>query len=254
SNFTERVAGWLEKALREAKRHSDWVVPNEQYERDAHDFMVETMSPSNPRFPLLRDFAHRIAAAGALNGLVQAALKLTVPGMPDIFQGTEFWDLSLVDPDNRRPVDFESRRKALAAMAVPADAAATWRDGRVKQSLIRKLLGLRADMPALFARGEYTKLAVSGSLADHVIAYARRHADDAVIVLAPRLAKNLLKSEAGIMLDPDRLQDSAVALPAPLAGRSFTNILAPGSSQALGSEQALAPLLSSFPIAVLRAG
>ena len=110
-SFAERLARWQEKALREAKLATDWRVPNEEYESAARDLTMALVA-DNAVPDLLNDiaaFANRISAAGAVNGLAQTLLKLTVPGVPDFYQGTEFWDFSLVDPDNRRPVDFASR-------------------------------------------------------------------------------------------------------------------------------------------------
>ena len=112
--------------------------------------------------PRRRTFARRIGPAGAVNGLAQTLLKLTVPGVPDFYQGTEFWDQSLVDPDNRRPVDFARRIDALEADATPVALAAHWRDGRVKQAVIRRALALRREVPELFARGEYRPVEVTG--------------------------------------------------------------------------------------------
>ena len=117
-------------------------------------------------------FAHRIAPAGAANGLAQVLLKLTAPGVPDIYQGTEYWDLSLVDPDNRTAVDFAVRQKSQDA-ALSDGLAAQWPDGRLKQFLIKRVLGLRKEMPALFSEGIYQPLETAGPMAAHVVAFAR---------------------------------------------------------------------------------
>ena len=173
--FAERLAQWQEKALREAKLATDWAEPNETYETAARDLLVALVE-KNAAPELLGDivaFAQRISAAGAVNGLAQTLLKLTVPGVPDIYQGTEFWDFSLVDPDNRRPVDFAARAAGLDAAPL-ADLAAHWRDGRIKQAVIARTLALRRERPALFADGSYEPIAVRGEHADRVIAFARR--------------------------------------------------------------------------------
>ena len=154
--------------------------------------------------PLLRE---RIGPAGAVNGLAQTLLKLTVPGVPDIYQGAEFWDLSMVDPDNRRPVDFTRRFEALTADASPVALAACWRDGRVKQAVIRRALALRREVPELFARGEYRPLEVSGPRAAHVVAYLRSRRDALCMVVVPRLAGRLL----GL---PDAGDGTAITIPA----------------------------------------
>jgi len=251
-DFAERLVGWQQKALREAKLRTDWVLPNDAYEQQARAFLFDAMSSGSQRFLYLHSFARRLAAPGAVNGLVQATLKLMAPGMPDFFQGTEFWDLSLVDPDNRRPVDFAARKIAQGTMAAPPDAARGWRDGRVKQSLIAVLLSLRSQMPELFARGEYLPLTVVGALADHVVAFARRLESAVVVVVAPRLPTALMQGDDSIMLHRDRLDGLSVAVPPELAGRGYTNVLSSNVVLTLGASQPVAPLLGNFPIAVLR--
>ena len=127
-----------------------------------------------------------------MNGLAQALLKLTVPGVPDIYQGTEFWDFSLVDPDNRRPVDFEAAHDRRLHAGSIEDLARTWRSGRLKQALIFHALALRRTKPGLFAEGSYEPLEVSGKLADHVIAFARHLGPDVAITVVPRTPSALL--------------------------------------------------------------
>jgi (1->4)-alpha-D-glucan 1-alpha-D-glucosylmutase len=151
--FVERLAGWQQKALREAKLRTDWTAPNAEYEATARNFLTSLFEPQYGFLPLAQDFIAQIAAPGAVNGLSQAVLKMTVPGMPDFFQGTEFWDFSLVDPDNRRPVDYQARRTALSAGVEARHLLDTWRDGRIKQAVIRDVLALRKDLEDLFARG-----------------------------------------------------------------------------------------------------
>ena len=128
--------------------------------------------------------ARRVALLGALNSLSQITLKATMPGVPDFYQGTEFWDLSLVDPDNRRPVDFAARAAALPALENPdwADLAQHWPNGHIKLAWTRHLLKLRTELADVFAHGDYQPLEVSGPHRDHVIAFARRRGRDAVIV------------------------------------------------------------------------
>ena len=153
--FAERLAGWQQKALREAKLRTDWTEPHEDYETTARDFLQRLFEPESGFLELARPFIELIAPAGAVNGLSQAVLKMTVPGMPDFFQGTEFWDFSLVDPDNRRPVDYDRRRAALAAGVAAPSLLDTWRDGGIKQALIHAVLDLRRQAEPLFARGSY---------------------------------------------------------------------------------------------------
>jgi (1->4)-alpha-D-glucan 1-alpha-D-glucosylmutase len=137
SAYCERVARWRRKALREAKLHSDWSAPNEEYERAANDYLVWLFS--GELLTEIAGFARQIETAGAVNGLAQLLIKLAAPGVPDIYQGTEYWDLSLVDPDNRLPVDFAARRESLNA--APRDELfANWCDSRLKQLLIARVL------------------------------------------------------------------------------------------------------------------
>ena len=162
--FRERVAGWQQKALREAKRHSGWALPNEAYEQAAQDFLCAILDVDRPARIVheIHDFVQSIAAHGAINGLAQLVLRLTTPGIPDMYQGTELWDFSLVDPDNRRPVDYDLRRSMLQAGTPPELAMASWRSGQVKQAVLHRALQLRVRRSALFLEGNYTPLRVEG--------------------------------------------------------------------------------------------
>jgi (1->4)-alpha-D-glucan 1-alpha-D-glucosylmutase len=248
--FAERLAGWQQKALREAKLRSDWTAPNEPYEAIARDFLFHLFLPTNGFLPLAHSFVETIAPAGAVNGLVQAGLKMTVPGMPDFFQGTEFWDYSLVDPDNRRPVDYPIRRNALAAAAEPVDCLESWRDGLVKQAVIRKILGLRREVPELFARGDYRALRVNGALAERIVAFTRSFDGAVLIVVAPRLVHMLMRNDR-VGLDPRQLRGSSVSLPEPLHSERFRPLLSRSGVVMAQAELSLESLLRDFPIAIL---
>ncbi len=192
-NYVARIEEYLVKATREAKVNSSWIEPNALWEDAAREFVRGILSdtPRN-RFPaLLQSLAQKVAAPGMINALAQTVLKLTVPGVPDIYQGTEIWDDSLVDPDNRRPVDFARRRKILAEVIGRQDRAALlreWSDGRVKTFLIHRLLRLRAAMPTLFDAGNYEPLEISGTFRDCVVAFRRTSAHHALVVVVPRLS------------------------------------------------------------------
>jgi (1->4)-alpha-D-glucan 1-alpha-D-glucosylmutase len=249
--FVQRLAGWQEKALREAKVRTDWTAPNEKYEATAREFLFKLFAP-HAAFPgLAHSFVRVIAAAGAVNGLAQTVLKMTVPGMPDFFQGTEFWDFSLVDPDNRRPVDYDARRAAFAIAAEPADCLISWRDGHVKQAVIRKILGLRRDTPNLLECGDYTPLSVNGLLAENFVAFARCFEGSSIIVIVPRLIHALLPYNGRIALDGDQLRGNTVSLPDQLVGRKHRAVLSGNRFAASHSELPLEALLGDFPIAVL---
>ena len=249
--FTERLAGWQEKALREAKLRTSWLAPDEKYESKAQDFLLDLLSLHGDFLPLARSFVDMIARAGAVNGLVQAVLKMTVPGMPDFFQGSEFWDFSLVDPDNRRAVDYDMRRAALADHSPWADRLRTWRDGRIKQAVIQAILGLRRQVPDLFARGDYTPLKVNGALGERVVAFTRKHGESVLIVVVPRLAYRLLQAGEPLALDPGHLQDNAVSLPDHLHGRQLTSLFTDGEAVTVGSELPFVSLMADFPLAIL---
>ncbi|WIM12641.1 malto-oligosyltrehalose synthase [Enhydrobacter sp.] len=212
--FAARLAAWQEKALREAKIHTDWSDPDKSYEDAARRF-VERLVAANALPDLIADifsFIQSIAAAGAVNGLAQAALKLSVPGIPDLYQGTDYWDLSLVDPDNRRPVDFERRRRSLSSIDV-ADALGHWRDGRIKQALIARLLAVRATLPELFARGDYRPVPVEGEKAQHLVAFLRTYGENRLLVAVPRLPHALLRARDTLELDPAAWKDTSLVLP-----------------------------------------
>ena len=211
--FAERLAAWQQKALREAKLFSDWAAVDETYEGAARRFTLALISDA--ALPdLLQEIAalvRRVAPAGAVNGLVQCLLRLTVPGVPDLYQGTEFWDFSLVDPDNRRPVDYSARAAALGDADLPA-LAAEWRNGRIKQALIAELLALRRRVPDLFAGGSYEPVTIEGRAAESMIAFVRRHGDHRLLVAAPRLPLDLLQGADGIALAPQILKDTVLRL------------------------------------------
>lgn len=197
--FAQRLAGWQQKALREAKLKSDWADPNIAYEKAAQDLLYRLIV--DEAAPALRTeifaFIQKIAPPGAVNGLAQTLLRLTAPGVPDLYQGTELWDFSLVDPDNRRPVDFALRQKMLGAEIT----FARWRDGAIKQRLIVQALALRAALPDLFANGSYEPMTIEGPLANHMVAFFRRHQSDAVLAVVPRLPSALIPNPADLALD-----------------------------------------------------
>jgi len=251
--FAERLAGWQQKALREAKLRTDWTAPNASYETTARNFLFRLFARDSAFLPIAHSFIDLIAPAGAVNGLAQTVLKMTVPGMPDFFQGTEFWDFSLVDPDNRRPVDYASRLDALAAAAPPVEYGKTWRSGRVKQAVIHRVLGFRQRSPALFAQGDYSPLPVKGKLEGLIVAFTRSLAGSIMIVVVPRLAHQLLAADGGIMLDKQHLRGSALALPEQLHGRRFRSVLSDADPTPAGPELPLQSLLGDFPVAVYHA-
>ena len=180
--FLTRLDAFMTKALREAKRRSSWTDADDAYEARARAFLKTVMTPGGETFALARDAAKGAALAGALNGLARTILKLTTPGVPDFYQGTEFWDFSLVDPDNRRPVDYDARAHALpeSASAPIETLLKAWRDGRVKQALTHRLLADRASQPDLYAYGDFAQRPAALGLA-----FERAYGDARLFVYAP---------------------------------------------------------------------
>jgi (1->4)-alpha-D-glucan 1-alpha-D-glucosylmutase len=217
AEYAERLYQWQQKALREAKLVSSWSTPNEAYENACKAFL-EQLLLSDSGLPLRQALAaavSHIAPAGALNGLAQSLLRMTVPGIPDLYQGDEFWDFSLVDPDNRRPVDYAARQQALGAGSTPAQLLEQWQDGRVKQQLIARVLRARAEHPELFRHGTYEPLQVLGEHANRVFAFSRSYAGKRAIVIVPRLASELLGTACVPLIEPEQWGDTHVVLPLP---------------------------------------
>ena len=191
AGFIDRIQAYALKAAREGKEETSWLNPHETYENGVRGFIEKLLDPalSGEFLETLAALARRVALLGALNSLSQLTLKATLPGVPDFYQGTEDWDLSLVDPDNRRPVDFTARQAALSALEAPDwnGLTKTWPDGRLKLAWTRHLLKLRNDVAEVFAQGDYQPLEVRGAHADHVIAFARRRGRAAAIVVVGRL-------------------------------------------------------------------
>jgi (1->4)-alpha-D-glucan 1-alpha-D-glucosylmutase len=190
TNFTQRIEAYAIKAAREGKVETNWLNPNEEYEKGLRAFVHAILDHERSRDFLesFEAFAGRIALLGALNSLTQLALKATMPGIPDFYQGTEFWDLSLVDPDNRQPVDFHDRASILASLKDIRWKELTehWRDGRIKLALMQWLLALRNKLPAAFRDGAYRAVEITGPDRDHLIAFERSAGRDRVIVAVGR--------------------------------------------------------------------
>jgi len=194
----ERLTAWRLKSLREAKLKTSWVQPDEDYESAHVQFVRTSLDPARSRDFLssVADFVSAISSPGCANSLVQTTLRLTLPGVPDTYQGTEFWDFSLVDPDNRRPVDFDTREGLFEPGARLEALVKTWRDGRIKQALIARILKHRTANPELYAEGDYRPLAVEGEQRANVIAFVRSIGPHFLVVVAARLfAEAILGTE-----------------------------------------------------------
>jgi (1->4)-alpha-D-glucan 1-alpha-D-glucosylmutase len=238
-DFVERIRDYMLKAVREAKVHTSWLTPNQDYERALGAFVDGVLTGAGAaRFlPALLPFLRRVEALGLLNSLAQLALKIGSPGVPDFYQGTELWDLSFVDPDNRRPVDFERRAALLAGIDdVPgssgADRAArvsemlrSWEDGRIKLLLTAAGLRLRRDRAPLFLSGAYVPLEVEVTVPGGLVAFARVHEDQAALFIAPRLCAALIDAARPVPLGGDCWKTSRIMLPPGLADRTFRHEL-----------------------------
>lgn len=233
--FRARMVTYMEKAVREAKVHSSWIDPDPDYEGALQTFISRVLDVTKPN-PFLADFQafHAdVAELGMLNGLVQTVVKLTVPGIPDIYQGCEMWDLSLVDPDNRRPVDFQRRIEALESFGdyddpengrPAADLLAHWSDGTVKMFVTWKLLHLRRRHPELFLGQTYTPLETAGARADHLCCFLRRDDATEILVVAPRLMAWLIDETARLPLGERAWGDTRLALAAHSDTATWTNV------------------------------
>ena len=255
-DLAERVAAWQLKALREAKRHTAWVAPDEAYEAACRDFLFLMLDPtrSSRLWEEIAGFAARIAPAGAINGLTQTVLRLTTPGVPDLYQGTDLWDGSLVDPDNRGPVDYALRRDMLGTRKAPIQLVDEWQSGQIKQAVIARCLALRRSLPALFGGSTYQPLAIEGPQADHLIAFAREHGGDAIITVATIRPASLLSAHPLPVIPAELWQDTAIVLPASLAGRGFRGVLDETTVPIGGARFRAASALVRLPIAVLQSG
>jgi (1->4)-alpha-D-glucan 1-alpha-D-glucosylmutase len=201
----------------------------------------------------LAAFAAPIARLGLMNSLSQTLLRLTAPGVPDTYQGTELWDLSLVDPDNRRPVDYALRARLLDEIEGTVDVgrlSGALDDPKTKLFLLARALRLRRDREALFRDGEYVPLNVRGARADHVVAFARRLGEQCAVTVAPRLYGRLMAGREGPPIGETVWEDTCVELPQRLATARFENVL-DGTSPEPGTSLPLGGVLASFPVALL---
>ena len=252
--YSERLVQVMRKSLREAKLRTTWAMPDEEYERGMLGFVEAALDPSRSGafLTLFRPFAERVARLGVANSLVQTVLKLTLPGMPDFYQGSELWDLNLVDPDNRRPVDYPLREKALAEVtdALARDRCGTvrrlaeaWPDGRIKLAVIATLLEYRRGHPDLFADGSYEPVMVEGAQGDRLCCFVRQRDDAAVLVAASRFP--------GASEGADAPADDTVPIPACLQKARLRELLTGRAVSVENGGVAARRLFADLPVAVL---
>ena len=270
-DYGRRMATYFEKALREAKQHTSWLNPSEPYEQAVQSFVAKLLADrQGPATVAIDALARRLAGPGFVNSLSQLVLKATLPGVPDFYQGSEFWDFRLVDPDNRRPVDYGTRVTTLQELQreFDRDPTALWQqfserwDDRLKLLVTWRLLQTRQQWPELFAGGEYQSLEVQGSRAKQVVAFARQLDQQWLVVIVPRLPRGLVSDEDRFTghepapIDPPSAfcgevwGDTAVQLPA-AAPQQWVDQLSLKTHQTHDQPLRVAELLSQTSAAVL---
>jgi len=262
--LVERLQAYMLKAAKEAKLNTSWINPNQAYDEALQRFVAGALEPG-PGNRFLADFLAfhpRVARLGMLNSLAQTLVKITAPGVPDFYQGTEIWDFSLVDPDNRRPVDFPARQRRLEVLrtrvaagdlaSLCRDLVADWPDGSIKLYVISQALHFRRRGGPLFRAGEYLPLAAEGAAAGSVCTFARRAGEALAITLVPRLCARLPQDGGGLPLG-EIWGDTRVGLP-PGAPLAYTELFTGRTVKAeAGGPPALrvADVLAAFPVALL---
>ncbi len=269
ADLVARIVQYMEKATREAKVNTSWINPNEAYDSAVRRFVEGILNPRRSRRFLesLTAFSQRVAYVGRFNSLAQTLIKLTAPGVPDIYQGCELWDLSLVDPDNRRPVDYNLRMRLLVEVrermssgerqALARELLEQAIDGRVKLFVILVALELRREQPALFAEGAYVPLSAEGQHAEHVVAFARRSSAAEVLTITPRLCLRLTKGEQRPPTD-EAWGDTWLSLPDAGPGSVYYDRLTGARHRVVEHKGAtgvwLREVLAIFPLALLERG
>jgi (1->4)-alpha-D-glucan 1-alpha-D-glucosylmutase len=249
-DYIERIQAYMTKALKEAKINTSWIQPNEEWDAAMHDFIARILDSSsrNKFLPIFLPAAKEIIQLGAINSLTQTLLKLTSPGVPDIYQGTEIWDYSLVDPDNRRSVDYELRHEILKSLsrATPKELMQTWPDGRIKLFLTQRMLRFRREHADLFKRGEYLPVHTSGTFAESCISFIRRLENNFIVVIAPRLS-----SRVGFPPIGEAWQDTAIQLPETLELEKAHDLFTCRPVSVRDRQVKLAKVLAVLPFAVI---
>jgi (1->4)-alpha-D-glucan 1-alpha-D-glucosylmutase len=267
AGFRTRIRDYMLKAMREAKVNTSWISPNAPHE-DAVMMYIDSILKTSRNNNFILDFEvfqKLTAGCGIFNSLSQTLLKITSPGIPDFYQGNELWDFSLVDPDNRRPVDYRTRIKLLdellhleataGLLETARKVVATRCDGRIKLFLTCKALNFRRDNREEFKSGRYLPLTVEGACREHVCAFERSINGSSVLVVVPRFCSRLIQDSSGLPLGPDVWQDTRLQQLFDTPGSSYRNIF---TGEVLHLEQhegrlslALKDILAVFPVALL---
>jgi (1->4)-alpha-D-glucan 1-alpha-D-glucosylmutase len=267
--FIERIQAYMLKALHEAKVHTSWINPDPAYDEAVQHYVARILDPQANQTFLddFRAFQRRVSHCGLFNSLSQTLLKLTAPGVPDTYQGTEMWDLSLVDPDNRRPVDYGRRHRILQALQAQMTAAGDDRtalarelltsteDGRIKLYVTTLALNCRRTHPGLFATGAYLPAQARGVQREHVFGFVRRQGERTALVVVPRLIARLLQDGHAAPLGEAVWQDTTLLVPGPHRHEGWRNVLTGalihGAAEDDHAALAVAELFAHFPVALL---
>jgi len=255
-SYVQRIQDFMVKAVREAMVHTRWTVPNLDHETALVNFIEVILqdTPENRFLQDLRRFAERVAYHGALNSLSQLIIKLASPGVADFYQGSELWDLRLVDPDNRQPVVFESLEKLMAARSQKqtslTDLLRCWRSGQIKMHVMQRGLRFRQENGPLFLRGAYLPLEATGTHRESVIAYGRRYRGDWALMIAPRFTSRLGRQESG-SLCARGWKDTCVMLPKKAPTRWVNVINSEPIDASPSGEINLEAVFENFPVALL---
>jgi (1->4)-alpha-D-glucan 1-alpha-D-glucosylmutase len=263
--FTKRIQDYMTKAVHEAKVNLSWINQNQDYVDGLRQFIARILTPGtskkqNAFLQRMEKFLPPVMFFGSINGLAQVLLKITSPGVPDVYRGCEFWDFSLVDPDNRRPVDYETRQQALAELLSYDDRAKAngffgnllenFQDSRVKLFTTVRALRFRRDNPELFRHSEYIPLFVNGPLREHLVAFARRREGRVAITVVPRFSYTLMKGEMRAPLGEEAWQDAELEVPEG-TGNQLTNVLTGERVEVRNGRILCREVFSNFPLALL---
>src|SRR5713101_791629 len=248
--YTQRIQTYMMKALNEAKLNTSWIQPNEEWLAATRDFVAKVLDPTpkNKFLPAFLPITEEIARFGAINSLAQTLLKLTSPGVPDIYQGNETWDFSLVDPDNRRAVDYRLRAEMLSCLSTksPEELLQSWPDGRIKMFLTQRALRFRNEQVDLFQRGNYLPLHATGAFADCSISFVRQLDRDWAIVIVPRLS-----SRIGFPPIGERWKDTVIDVPENLLLERGREIFTGRELSIQNRQIRVAEALSGLPFAMV---
>jgi 4-alpha-glucanotransferase len=250
-NFEARIQEYLQKAVREAKIHSNWTTPNGEYESATKAFAVALLDKEKPFWKSFQDFLSQIQQHGMINSLSQVLLKVTLPGVPDVYQGSELWDFSFVDPDNRRAVDFEKRNSLVDRFENAGTdlLPSLWKEdnGSIKLWLLQQLLAIRKTDAGLFTEGDYIPLKTEGKFKEHVFAFARKQAEKTFLFALPLHTAMLCKEQPNFFkID---WEDTRIVLPKEFSG--FSDVLS-GASIAKSEGLLAKNLFKKFTVAILK--